>query len=197
MHRRSYLGTLAAAALAGCVGAPAAGDEPTTGTTTDGFPYSLTNARPDDPPVDAVTVDVTVTEDFTADHPARLAVAFTNDADDERTFQFGSLVPWDGIRGAHDDEDAALYLSPGGDVVPDAPADDCWQATDGIALPAVMREATLDAGETVSREFDVLAAHDSQRCHPPGTYRFEDGNYLGEGWGFSVDVVASELDDEN
>jgi hypothetical protein len=194
MHRRTYLATLATTALAGCVGAPAS-DSPADGTTN-GFPYTLTNVQTDDPPVENVTIDVTVTADFTTDHPARLEVAFTNDADDTQTFAFGSLVPWDAIRGTHEDNEAALLLSPNAGVTPDEPSDDCWQATDGVALPAVMYEETLDPDETVSREFRVLAAHDSQNCHPTGTYRFEDSNYLGEGWGFSVDVAASELSDE-
>ncbi|MCD2203489.1 hypothetical protein [Halobacterium sp. KA-6] len=192
MHRRTYLATLATTALAGCVSAPAS-DNPTTGTTS-GFPYTLTNVQTDDPPVENVTIDVTVTADFTTDHPARLEVAFTNDADDTQTFAFGSLVPWDAIRGTHEDNEAALLLSPNAGVTPDEPSDDCWQATDGVALPAVMYEETLDPDETVSREFRVLAAHDSQNCHPTGTYRFEDSNYLGEGWGFSVDVVPSETE---
>lgn len=194
MHRRTYLGTLAAAALAGCVGAPAS-NEPVDGTTS-GFPYTLTNVQTDAPPVQNVTIDVTVTADFTTDHPARLEVAFTNDGDDARTFAFGSLVPWDAIRGTHDDGSATLLLSPDAGVTPEEPSDGCWQATDGVVLSAVMREETLDPGETASREFRVLAAYDSQNCHPTGTYRFEDGNYLGEGWGFSVDVETFELDNE-
>ncbi|WP_353634023.1 hypothetical protein ABSL23_12940 [Halobacterium sp. NMX12-1] len=186
MNRRTYLGTLAAAALAGCTGAPA-GDTP---DDTSDFPYTLTNVQTDDPPVENATIDVTVTAQFTTDHPARLEVAFTNDADDARTFTFGSLVPWDAIRGTREDGDATLLLSPDAGVTPEEPSDDCWQATDGVALPAVMREETLDPGETASREFRVLAAHDSEECHPTGTYRFEDDNYLGEGWRFSLNVVS-------
>ncbi|MCG1003434.1 MULTISPECIES: hypothetical protein [Halobacterium] len=184
MHRRTYLGALAATALAGCTSAPA------DSADGSGFPYALVNVQTDDPPVADATVEVSVTENFSTDHPARLDVAFTNDGDESRTFVFGSLVPWDAIRGGHEDGDATLLLSPNAGVTPDEPSDDCWQATDGVALPAVMREATLDPGETVSREFSVLAAHDSQQCHPTGTYRFEDSNYLGSGWGFSVDVVS-------
>lgn len=187
MNRRSYLGALAAAALAGCTGAPAGGDE-----TASGFPYTLASAEADDPPVENVSIEVSVVADFAADHPARLRVAFTNDADDARTFTFGSLVPWDALRGTSEGENATLLLSPDAGVTPDGPTGDCWRATDGVVLPAVMREQTLDPGETASREFGVLAAHDSQRCHPAGTYRFEDSNYLGEPWGFDVTVAVRE-----
>lgn len=195
--------------LAGCTGSrggtPATTDEELPDQTTDqptdeqtttygeteagpGFPYHLDNVQTDDPQVADVTIDVTVTEHFSVDQPARLEVAFTNDAEDARTFAFGSLVPWDTILGEKVDGPEELLLAPGDSVVPDEPTADCWQATDGVALPAVMQEETLEPSETVTGEFHVLAAHDSGECHPIGTYRFENENYLDDGWGFSVDV---------
>ena len=209
MKRRALLGTLATTAFAGCTGyvggsvddTSTTTDETTTNetttnetTTTDGgetFPYQLDSVQTDDPPVENVTIDVTVERSFTTDHPATLRVAFTNTADEAREFAFGSLVPWDGIRGDHQDGTSSLLLAPGDNVVPDTPDEDCWQATDGLALPAVMRTATLDPDETVSTEFNVLATHDSQNCIQPGSYRFEKENYLDEGWGFSVEVAAT------
>jgi hypothetical protein len=214
VKRRTYLGTLATVTLAGCTGSRGGGgttDDETSDQTTDqtsdqttdeqtttdgttdagvGFPYHLDNVQTDDSPVEDVTIGVTVTENLSRDQPARLEVAFTNDADEARTFSFGSLVPWDTVLGKNAEGQGTLLLAPDDGVVPEEPSDDCWQATDGIALPAVMREETLDPGETVTGEFHVLAAHDSDECHPIGTYRFEDENYLDEGWGFSVDVGA-------
>lgn len=206
MKRRSYLGTLAAVTLAGCTGSRAGSgattsdgttdqttDEPTTdgGTTADGtgFPYHLANVQTGDPPAANVTVEASVTRQFSMDQPARLEVAFTNDADESRTFMFGSLVPWDTILGENVDGPGTLLLAPTDGVVPDEPTDDCWRATDGVALPAVMQEEKLEPNETVTGEFHVLAAHDSEECHPPGTYRFEDENYLDDGWWFEVDVL--------
>lgn len=205
MKRRTYLGTLAAVTFAGCTGSRGGSDTTTDDETTDqttdkqtttdgttdagaGFPYHLDNVQTDDPPVEDVTIDVTETKYFSVDQPARLEVAFTNDANEARTFTFGSLVPWDTILGENVDGPGRLLLAPGDGVVPEEPSDDCWQATDGVALPSVMRDETVDPGETVTGEFHVLAAHDSEECHPIGTYRFEDENYLDEGWGFSVDV---------
>ncbi|WP_336038042.1 hypothetical protein [Halobacterium yunchengense] len=210
MDRRALLATAAATAtalVAGCTGR-GAGDDPnddgtTTGgeptsdeptdATTDGgggrFPYTARVADAGDPPTEDVTVDAAVTEDFSREAPARLRVSFTNDADEAREFTFGSLVPWDTILGEQRDGDASLLLAPSDDVVPDGPTDDCWQATDGVALPAVMRSETLDAGETASATFSLLAAHDSGDCHPPGTYRFADENYVDGGWWFDVEVA--------
>jgi len=42
-----------------------------------------------------------------------LRVAFTNEADEAREFAFGSLVPWDGLLGQHEDGTSSLLLSPG------------------------------------------------------------------------------------
>ncbi|WP_232702300.1 hypothetical protein [Halobacterium wangiae] len=216
MKRRALLGTLAATAFAGCTGyatAPVGDDSTTTEdrtttgdrtttedrTTTDGgetFAYQIDGVETDDPPVEDVTIDVTVERNFTTAHPAVLRVAFTNDAGEEREFAFGSLVPWDGLWGQHEDGTSSLLLAPGDSVVPDEPEENCWQATDGIALPAVMRTETLEPGETVAAEFNVLAAHDSDACIQIGNYRFEDASYLNEGWGFDVQIGAIVEKDE-
>lgn len=116
-------------------------------------------------------------------------VALTNDDEAARTFVFGFLVPWDGLWGAHWSSDASLLMAPSDSVVPDGPTDDCWPATSGAALPAVMRGETVDHGETVTGELAGLAAHDTDHCHPHGTYRFGDTSYLENDWWFDVDVV--------
>lgn len=221
MKRRAFLGTLGTAMLGGCIGVfgdrsdegrePTADDSTTTsgGTTADGdtttesddrdWLLSLPEVAETDPaPVENVEVDVTVTTGPRPDHPARLEFAFTNTADRQREFQFGSLVPWDGLRGDYLDGEGELLLAPGNEVVPDERDEDrCWRATDAIALPMVMRTAEIDAGETVSREFAVLATHDSETCPAPGDYRFEDDNYLGESWGFTLRVGGVDYQSEN
>ncbi|WP_232685868.1 hypothetical protein [Halobacterium zhouii] len=206
MKRRALLGTLATTAFAGCTSVlgdsanttddPTTTDEPTdspetTEPTTEDefFSYHIDDVQTDDAPVADVTIDVTVEQQFALEHPAVLRVAFTNDADEAREFQFGSLVPWDELWGTHEDDTSELLLAPGTSVVPDEPEDDCWRATDGVALPMVMKSETLDPGETRIHDFRVLATHDSENCFQSGTYRFEDEGYLGEGWGFSVHVV--------
>ncbi|MFB6071663.1 MAG: hypothetical protein ABEJ88_01710 [Halobacterium sp.] len=216
MKRRAFLGTAATAAFAGCGGVlgrvtdqsttesprtttdddSTGGSETTngSGSTTDdrgaGVEHVLSRVHGPPLSVENAAVDVTVTRKFTDDHPASLAVAFTNEADEARTFQFGSLLPWDALRGPAVDGDGVLLLSPGAGVVPDSPDGGCWRATSGVALPMVVRTPTLDPGETVSRTFDVLAAHDSPSCLEPGTYRFSDANYLESGWWFEVELTG-------
>jgi hypothetical protein len=202
MRRRAFLAAVGATAVAGCTGVtgseepndpqttdPETTDPTTTDDSSDYFSYRLDDVETAAPPAEDVSVDVSIVENFTQDHPATLRVAFTNEADEERTFEFGSLVPWDTIRGQRDEGPGILLLDPNAGVAPDEPTDNCWRATDKVALPAVMRSKTLAAGETVSREFAVLAAHDSETCHEQGTYRFEDENYLDEGFWFEVTVV--------
>lgn len=199
MKRRAFLAGLGATAFAGCTGRVAnSGQVETTSTTTQStttepnpgdFGYMLDDVRTADPPAENVTIDVTITQQFSENHPAKLRVAFTNEADGERTFQFGSLVPWDSIWGQRQEGDGELLLDPDAGVAPEEPSDNCWRATDGVALPAVMRSKTLAAGETVAREFTVLAAHDSETCHEQGTYRFEDQGYLKERFWFEIGIV--------
>lgn len=192
MRRRAFLTAVTATAVAGCTGVSGddtPDDRQTTDQSSDYFGYHLDDVETADPPVDEVSIDVSIVENFTQDHPATLRVAFTNEADEERTFQFGSLVPWDSIRGQREDAPGVLLLDPNAGVAPDEPSGDCWRATDNVALPAVMRSKTLSAGETVSREFAVLAAHDSETCHEQGTYRFEDQGYLKEGFWFEFSIV--------
>jgi hypothetical protein len=197
MRRRAFLAAVTATAVAGCTGVtgsetpedPQTTDQETTDRFGNYFGYNLDDVETAEPPADDVSVDVSIVENFTQDHPATLRLAFTNDADEERTFEFGSLVPWDTIRGQREDGPGVLLLDPNAGVAPDEPSDNCWRATDNVALPAVMRSKTLGAGETVSREFAVLAAHDSETCHEQGTYRFDDENYLDDGFWFEVSVV--------
>lgn len=217
MKRRALLGTLATTAFAGCTGVlgdsvdptddatstddPTQSDDSTdstdgtdtrdeTDTTDEFFSYGISDVRTDDQPKSDVTVDVTVEQNFSMDRPAVLRVSFTNDADEAREFQFGSLVPWDAIWGDHEDQTSSLLLAPGTGVVPDEPEDDCWRATDNVALPMVVKSETVGPGETRSHDFRVLVQHDSDACLQIGTYRFQDEGYLGDGWGFSVDVAA-------
>jgi hypothetical protein len=200
MRRRAFLGAVAATAFAGCTGvtgddqpATELGSQTTDQETTDRFGsvfgYQLDDVETANPPAEDVSVDVSIVENFTHDHPATLRVAFTNEADRERTFQFGSLVPWDALWGSREEAAGELLLDPNAGVAPDEPSDDCWRATDNVALPAVMHSKTIGAGETVSREFAVLGAHDSETCHEQGTYRFEDEKYLDDGFWFEVSVV--------
>lgn len=215
MQRRALLtalGTAAAtAATAGCIGGTGGpggndtttgedntttggttGNETTTGTIDDAATrMDVSNIALDSLPDDLdASVDVTATQDVTASHPAVLEIAVTNTADAERTWQFGAIVPWSSLYGEQGDGKRTVLLAPGGEenkVVPDAPQKDaCWRATDGIATVQVVKEKTFAPGETKSATYAFLAGPESD-CLVPGTYRFEDNNFLGETkWGFEV-----------
>lgn len=217
MQRRALLSALgasaAAAATAGCIGATGGpgGDDTTTsdddtsnqGTTTENGTtddaatrMDVSNVALDSLPDDVdASVDVTATQDVTESHPAVFEIAVTNTADGERTWEFGAVVPWSSLYGEQGDGKRTVLLAPGGeenDVVPDAPQEDaCWRATDGIATIQVVKEKTFAPGETKSATYAFLAGPESD-CLGPGTYRFEDNNFLGETkWGFEVTLATT------
>ncbi|MFC3476852.1 hypothetical protein [Halobacterium litoreum] len=205
MKRRAFVGVLATTAFAGCAGVAGNSDDepsPSDDTTTEDDEtttpteregdgpesgYDITDVETDDVSLDGVSIEVSVAEQATTDRPASLRVAFTNEGDEPREFQFGSLVPWDALWGDAD-TGGELFLAPDDGVVPEESPDGCWQATDGVALASVVRSAELDAGETVSRTFAVLAPHEGDACVETGTYRFEGGIRAAPDWGFDVEV---------
>ncbi|MEE6210523.1 hypothetical protein U3A55_10175 [Salarchaeum sp. III] len=209
MQRRALLATLgatvSATAVAGCLGDVTGSDDTTTSdTTTDGTTSDGTTTTPtaetrfvvDDVTLDDIPDDVdaslavTGTADATTMHPPAVEVSVTNTADAARTWQFGAIVPWSTLYGSRTDGDATALLAPGGaenEVVPDAPQDDaCWRATDGIATAQVVNEVEFAPDETKRGTYALLGGPESD-CLTAATYRFEDGNYLGETeWGFEV-----------
>lgn len=221
MQRRALLNALgasaAAAATAGCIGATGGpggndtttdehdsttqqttGNETTTGTTVEpATRMDVTDVALDSLPKDIdASVDVTAAQDVTESHPAVFEIAVTNTADAERTWQFGAIVPWSSLYGDQTAGKRTVLLAPGGeenDVVPDAPQPDtCWRATDAIATIQVVKQKTFAPGETKRATYAFLAGPESD-CLAPGTYRFEDNNYLGETtWGFEVTLANVE-----
>lgn len=208
MKRRALLATIGATAVAGCLGNATGGGNTTQQTATqqtttqqtttrDGPGFDVTeittDALPDD--IDA-RVDVTMTGNVSESQPAVIELSVTNTAKAERTWQFGALVPWSSLAGEQTDGNGTVLLAPGGadhQVVPDAPQDDlCWRATSGIALVQVVKEVTFQPNETNSGEYAFLAGPERD-CLAPGTYRFEDSNFLGETkWGFEVTLTDVE-----
>lgn len=210
MQRRALLTTLgatiSATAVAGCLGDVTGNDDTPTddttttdgtttdGTTTDETQFVVNDVTVDDLP-DDVDADPTVTgtADATTMHPPAVEVAVTNTADAARTWQFGAIVPWSTLYGTRTDSGATALLAPGGaenEIVPDTPQEDaCWRATDGIATAQVVNEVEFAPGETKRGTYALLGGPESD-CLTAATYRFEDGNYLGETeWGFEVTLA--------
>lgn len=212
MKRRALLASLPVAALAGCLGngTGGAGENPTettrpttdatttdpetttNGTSTESdtgeFPLTLEAASTDDFPDLPVSASVSILRDYATTHPARIEFSLTNDSDEPQTYSFGPIVPWSTLYGTSEtDSEAILVPGENAKIVPES-SRDCWTAKDDLAQAQMIQNVTLDAGETRSVEFSVLARKDF--CLEAGTYRFEDTNYLGETpWGFALTLA--------
>lgn len=162
--------------------------------------YPDVSLRPDSVP-DSASVDVCAeaVEAFADDHPARIAVELTNQADSEQTFNFTVSPPYPPYAATHEEAAADLLLIPDyreyvtprdAEFVPDAPTDGCWRALERPGGLDVGLERTLAPGETLREEYVVLAAPDGE-CLAPGTYRTEVDSYHptgGDSWGFEIEL---------
>lgn len=142
---------------------------------------------PDDPPLDhEVYADATLTRAPTAEHPARIHVSFTNLADTERGFWFGTVVPFTPKRVFHTEVDARLQFVPLDGVgvldsnddgefhaVPQQPSDGCWQADDEVVFTDEERLERFGYCETLQATFDVVGHPSNDGCQPAGSYRAE------------------------
>lgn len=163
-------------------------------------PYPDVSLRPD-PVTDSASVDVCVeaVEPFTDEHPARIAVALTNEADSEQTFDFTVSPPYPPYPAEHEDAAAELlpipdyreYVTPrSGEFVPEAPTDGCWRALERPGGLDAGISRTIAPGETLREEYALLAAPDGE-CLAPGTYRTEVDSYHptgGDPWGFEIEL---------
>ncbi len=172
VRRRDILAGIGAGALAGCLG---------------GSPDLL-----------AVKLDATVVQSFTADHPARLRLTFTNETDDPIRLSPGTMRGIDGpltaIRGRHRDDGRHLLAFYRGRAldryvlcaettatpVPPERVEGCWQTrcSDDLEVIFAHGPAVLDAGEALVGEYTLVDGFDDG-CLAPGTYDFEDGTAIG------------------
>lgn len=154
---------------------------------------------------------MSVENHFLPSVPARIEIRFANEADERRTFGFGSVAPFWELRGSGPTSlmlipDAAEFsvVDENGDgefvLVPDDPGENCWQAEDELILTDEVRRLAVGPGATLSETYDVVAAPDASGCLPSGSYRFSQrlDEVVGENetepldrWGFSLEVSRS------
>lgn len=138
----------------------------------------------------AFSPDITVTEQFSDDSPAKVRIELTNTAPRNIEIGLAYVVPFDSMKGHLRDDSKVLYLIPesgtvrgdkktddppksGMSLVPDAPEDGCWR----VAKPPAIRESgklwNADPGATLQRDHAVLDEAESATCLQTGTYQFE------------------------
>jgi hypothetical protein len=193
MKRRTVLQALTGGivASAGCLSTLEEYRE--SDTAEDQATMNVSVREPDDAAM--VSIGATLVEEATEDHPARIRVRLTNDAESQRTFRFGSSPPLSTYVSDRSGEDATLVLVPDDTsnvsiedrnddstfrLVPDQPTDGCWQVVDRIVGQDILQSRTVESGGSVTETFTVLAGADNDPCVPADDYRFEAGFEVGE-----------------
>lgn len=178
-------------------------EDEATGTTRDRPTMNVSVREPDDAAM--VSIDASLVERSTEEHPARIRVRLTNDAESQRTLRFGSSPPLSTYVSKAGDEGAKLVLVPGDTskvsardsnddgtfrLVPERPTDGCWQAEDDIIGQDILQSRTLEPGGSVTETYTVLAGADNDPCLPADEYRFE-GSFEAESERFGWSLVVS------
>lgn len=200
MKRRDVL-AVAAAFLPGCAKLPSAVSD------------DRTAAPP--PPAETVRREVTVERqstgnltdvdiqpsvsvvqpEVTAERTARIRFSLTNDGDERRVLRRTTCPPADAHESDRATDGATLVLLLANEQDFEPQTEDCWRPRPVdffLGMPCSPTELALDAGETVTREYEVWDYPKNERCMPPGTYRFGDGYSLDDAayeWEFSVSVT--------
>ncbi len=192
MDRRTLLGTLPTAALAGC-----------SVLSSDSFQrrtvrITATDSVPDDVPV---TLAVrTIRPDAIPAHPARFELTLTYDGSETRELVWGPLpvANFMGIRSTPD----SYILYHASDWGADDRQSNCWRQNE-YAIGGGYASDELGPEDTISGEADLFDESEEGICWPTGTYRFERADAVVEldneasdttkyhfNWGFEFRVTA-------
>jgi len=172
--------------------------EPTTTPppVTDLTTPELAVTAVDPSPFDGIEIDVSVTRQFTDEHPGELRITFANVGSEPREFTFLQIPPFPPYGGLHRRSDALIGLHPQ-DRRYNAPdwtssGNGCWRPTRPSGGVDVAVPRTLDPDERIVQRYTLLAGFEEEFCLPAGDYRFEKNDYAGgeTTWGFTL--TASE-----
>lgn len=178
-NRRTFLTGIVAGVfpVTGCAGF--GGDRP---KATDGRNRSVENLSVSVPSGSAYdfTIEPSIVSGFDSESPATIRIALTNTGG-RRTVRFASPPPFGGT--ASSEGPARLFLitpdelgaNPTGErhYVPKTPTEGCWEAAHVPSYAAVAAERTMESGQTIARDYDVLGDPSDDSCVPDGRYRFD------------------------
>lgn len=191
MKRRALLGSALAVAAGGCLSRA-----DTAPPTTEKRLFSVGESTVDPPSDVQLVAECRRHQDRNS--PANVRVALKNEGTTDRSVSSGPSPPFDPSIGHQSDSDARLLLVPSDGtgfapspaalqeepeqeildqrpVVPDEATDGCWRANYGnLLVYSMARGGTLAAGESMERDYVLLAHPANEGCVPPGTYRFND-----------------------
>jgi hypothetical protein len=135
---------------------------------------------------DDFTFDVTVEEEFTNTHPARIQVTLTNTLEMPVTLSTGVTPPFTSYLSDSQPDENQLVLVPDvpesespldwigeKDPIPTGPENGCWNITQDVLVEETAMYTKLDGGETSSKQYDVYG-YQNESCPSSGEYQFED-----------------------
>lgn len=142
---------------------------------------------------DEFTFDVSVEEQFTESHPARIRAALRNDTETMITLSTGVTPPFTSyVSGEESDEDR-LVLVPDvsedenpldwdgeTDPIPTTAENGCWNVTRDVLVEELGAYTELDSGETSEQRYTVYG-YRADPCPPTVSYRFEDSTRFHRG----------------
>lgn len=138
-----------------------------------------------------VVVEPTVTDD----HTGEVALSLTNGGDRRLTLGYESCPPADAHTASKSGGDARLVLLRSDERAFEPAAEECWRPSEMdffVGEPCGPAELDVDAGETLTRTYELWDYPKNDRCMPPGEYRFGE-TYRVDGreyeWTFTVRVA--------
>lgn len=171
----TMMGSSVVLTLAGCASNPDTGDSNESPTQAQ---ESITT--------DDLTFDVTVEEEFTDTHPARIQVTLTNTLEMPVTLSTGTTPPFTSYLSDNQSDENQLVLVPDvpedespldwigeQDSIPTSPKNGCWNITQDVQVEELGMYAELDGGDSSSQQYDVYE-YQNESCPSSGAYQFKD-----------------------
>lgn len=170
-----------------------------TGADLDRYPTVAVEA---DPSPSGLSMDVSVEQGFTDDHPAHLTITATNVSGSEQTFTFGLTPPFSGYssEGQHSglvcwplsDSDWLHFVESDArdrsESFLSAPIDGCWRLPEQFSYSFLGIRRTMADSESISRTYALLTSAGFEICLRRGDHRFESSASAIDGWGFTVSL---------
>ncbi len=171
----AMVGSSVVVTLAGCASDPDPGDS-----------NESPNQGQESITTDNLTFDVTVEEEFTDTHPARIQVALTNTLETPITLSTGITPPFASYLSDSQSDESQLVLVPDvpedespidwlgeGDPIPTSPENGCWNVTQDLQVEELGMSTELDGGDTSSQQYDVYG-YQNESCPSSGEYQFKE-----------------------
>ena len=146
-----------------------------------------TSPQVKEPTVDDFTFDVTIEEQFTDNHPAKIQITLTNLTDSKITLSTGTTPPFTSYLSGSDSDNSRFVLNPNvseknnqldwigeyDDPISRTDEKECWNVTQEVLIEEIGMVTKLESEETVEQTYDIYG-YRNENCLPDGDYIFND-----------------------